>query len=274
MPEMSAPEMSAAALGTTKMRAWSKDGVGWMVFNNPARRNAVSLEMWAAMPRILDHFATDPAVRVIALTGEGDRAFVAGADISQFEQQRSSAETVAAYDAVAEGAGRALKAAGKPTVAVIRGYCIGGGVGIAVNCDLRFAAAGARFGVPAGRLGLGYGMAGVKTLLELVGPAYTKEIFYTARHFTAAEALGMGLVNRVLPEAELDGFVAGQCAAIAANAPLTLHALKRTVAELARGHRADAVAVDALVQGCFASEDYKEGRRAFKEKRSPVFTGT
>ena len=132
---------------------------------------------------------------------------------------------------------------------------------------------GAKFGVPAGRLGLGYAMPGVKTLMDLVGPAFTKEIFYTARHFTAEEALVMGLVNRVVPDEELDAFVAGQFDTIAGNAPLTLHTLKRTVQELSRGHQADAAAVDALVKSCFASDDYIEGRRAFMEKRKPVFTG-
>ena len=265
--------MDAAALGTTKMLAHIKDGVGWMVFNNPERRNAVNLEMWAAMPLILRHFEQDPAVRVIALTGSGDRAFVAGADISQFEQQRSTPDTLAHYDLVLAEANATLQAVGKPTIAVIRGYCIGGGLGIAVNCDMRFAAEGARFGVPAGRLGLGYGMEGVKALLDLVGPAYTKEIFYTARHLTAAEALSMGLVNRVVPDAELDAFTAEQFAVIAANAPLTLHALKLTVAELARGHQADRARADALVRACFESEDYREGRRAFMEKRKPIFQG-
>ena len=266
-------ELDPAIIGTTRMQARIADGVGWMVFNNPERRNAVSLEMWAAMPRILQHFQDDPAVRVIALTGAGDRAFVAGADISQFEQQRSSAETRAAYDATSAEASSALRKATKPTVAVIRGYCIGGGVGIAVDCDMRFATEGSKFGVPAGRLGLGYGMSGVKTLMDLVGPAFTKEIFFTARHFTAGEALGMGLVNRVLPDTELDAFVAAQFATIAANAPLTLHALKQTVAELARGHEADRARSEALVRACFESEDYKEGRRAFMEKRRPAFQG-
>ena len=260
--------------GTPRMLAHANGPVGWITFNNPDRRNAVSLDMWAALPGILHHFDTDPAIRVIALQGAGDRAFVAGADISQFEKLRSSADSVAEYDRTSERATAALKSATKPTVAVIRGWCIGGGVGIAVACDLRFAAASAKFGVPAGRLGLGYAMPGVKTLMDLVGPAYTKEIFYTARHFTADEALAMRLVNRVMPDAELDAFVHAQFETIAANAPLTLHALKRTVAELAKGHQADAHAVDALVKACFASNDYKEGRTAFMEKRKPVFTGT
>ena len=259
--------------GTPRMIARKRGPVGWMIFNNPERRNAVGSDMWAAIPGILADFGEDPAIRVIALTGAGDRAFVSGADISQFEQQRSTPETVAAYDAVSEQATKALKAAAKPTVAVIRGWCIGGGLGIAVSCDLRFATETSKFGVPAGRLGLGYALPGVKTLNDLVGPAYTKEIFFTARHFSAAEALGMGLVNRVLPEAEFDSFIEAQFATIAANAPLTLHTLKRSVAELARGNEADVEAIAQLVQDCFASDDYKEGRRAFMEKRKPVFTG-
>lgn len=271
--DVTAATNDAGVLGTTKMLARVEGPVGWMVFNNPERRNAVSLEMWAAIPGILDRFERDPDIRVIALTGAGHGAFVSGADISQFEQQRSSAENTADYDRVFGQAVAALKFAGKPTVAVIRGWCLGGGVGIAVACDLRFASEDAKFGIPAARLGLGYAMRDVKTILDLVGPAYTKEIFYTARHFTAAEALGMNLLNRVVPEAQLDAFVATQFESIAANAPMTLIALKRTVAELARGNAADHAAIDELVQACFASADYAEGRRAFMEKRKPVFKG-
>jgi enoyl-CoA hydratase len=259
--------------GTTRMIARVEGPVGWMIFNNPARRNAVSLDMWAAVPRILAHFEAESAVRVIALAGEGGRAFVSGADISQFEQQRSNEEQVAEYERIAGQASDALKRASKPTVAVIRGWCIGGGLGIAANCDLRFATEGSKFGVPAGRLGLGYAHTGVKTLMDIVGPAYTKEIFFTARHFTAAEAQEMGFVNRAVPEAEFDAFVAGQLGTIAANAPLTLRALKATVRELLRGADADIALSQRLVAECFASADYKEGRRAFMEKRQPVFQG-
>ena len=259
--------------GTTRMLARIDGPVGWMTFNNPARRNAVSLDMWEAIPRILAHFDADPAVRVIALAGEGGRAFVSGADISQFEQQRSDAAQIAQYDAISAAATAALKQISKPTVAAIRGWCIGGGLGIAAACDLRFATGTSTFGVPAGRLGLGYAHPGVKTLMDLVGPAYTKEIFFTARHFTAAEAERMGLVNRVLPEIEFDAAVAEQLALIAANAPLTLAALKTTVGELLRGPDADLAHCDAAVAACFASDDYKEGRRAFMEKRKPLFHG-
>jgi enoyl-CoA hydratase/carnithine racemase len=260
-------------LPTEKMQAHIDGPIGWITFNNPSRRNAVSLEMWAAIPVILDRFENDPAVRVIVLRGAGEAAFVAGADISQFEQARSSAEGNAQYDHAVDEASRRLYESSKPTIAMIHGYCIGGGVGIAVSCDLRIAADNAKFGIPAVRLGLGYGHKGVKKLMDLVGPSYTKEIFYTARHFSAAEAQVMGLVNRVLPTADLEAYVRGYCATIADNAPMTIQALKHTVGELVKGAEGDLAASDRLVQACFESQDFIEGRRAFMEKRRPVFRG-
>ena len=258
---------------TRRMIAHVDGPIGWMTFDNQARRNAVSLDMWEAIPAILERFDSDPAIRVIALTGAGDRAFVSGADISQFAEQRSNEDQTATYDRISAAASQAIKSASKPTIAVIRGYCIGGGLGIAATCDLRWATAGSKFGVPAGRLGLGYAHPGVKTLMDIVGPAYTKEIFFTAKHFTAAEAQTMGFVNRVLPEPDFDAWVAAELATIAANAPLTLAALKTTVAELLRGHEGDLARADHQTTACFASADYREGRTAFMEKRTPVFTG-
>jgi enoyl-CoA hydratase len=259
---------------TERMIAEIDGAIGWMIFNNPARRNAISLDMWQAVPAILDHFERDPAVRVIVLKGAGDKAFISGADISQFEQQRSSAESVAHYDKIAEAANTRLGTIRKPTIAMIRGFCIGGGLGVALQCDLRIAADDARFGVPAARLGLGYRWAGVKKLVDLVGPAYAKEIFYTARHFTAPEALGMGLVNRVLPQGELEDYIRNYCALMAENAPLTIEAVKVAIQEIGRpSAEIDRARCEALVNQCFASEDYIEGRRAFMEKRKPVFTG-
>jgi enoyl-CoA hydratase len=259
---------------TERMIAEKDGAIGWMIFNNPARRNALSLDMWQAMPVILDAFERDPEVRVVVLKGAGDKAFISGADISQFEQQRSSAESIAEYDRIAEAAGAKLQDLRKPTIAMIHGFCIGGGLGVALQCDLRLAAEDARFAVPAARLGLGYRWGGVKKLVDLVGPAYAKEIFFTARHFTAAEALGMGLINRALPAAELDGYVRNYCGLIGENAPLTMEAVKGVVSELARpGAQIDRAHCEAMVARCFASQDYIEGRRAFMEKRKPVFTG-
>jgi enoyl-CoA hydratase/carnithine racemase len=265
--------IATLSLPTEKMIAQIEGPIGWIQFNNPARRNAVSLDMWAAIPLILDRFENDPAVRVIVLRGVGETAFVSGADISQFEQARSSAEGNVQYEHAVDEASRRLHACPKPTIAMIHGWCIGGGLGIAVSCDLRIAAEGAKFGIPAARLSVGYGHKGVKKLMDLVGPAFTKEIFYTARHFTAAEAQGMALVNRVLPGGELEAYVRGYCATIAENAPLTIHTLKQTVGALLAGPDGDLAESERLVHACFASEDFVEGRRAFMEKRRPIFRG-
>jgi enoyl-CoA hydratase len=247
--------------------------IGWMTFNKPERRNAVSLDMWEAMPEILHRFESDPAVRVIVLKGAGDKAFVSGADISQFEKARSSEEANNHYDRISELAGKALAECGKPTIAMIRGFCIGGGLAIAIGCDIRIATDDSKFGIPASRLGLGYGAPGVKKLVGLVGPSFTKEIFFTARHFTAAEAQDHGPGQSRGTGAELEDYTRKYCATIADNAPKTMNTLKRTVAEVLRGHEADWELCDRLVKECFASQDYIEGRRAFMEKRRPVFRG-
>ena len=265
--------MIAIPLATENMLAEIDGPIGWMTFNKPARRNAVSLDMWEAIPAILDRFEQDPAVRVIVLKGAGDQAFVSGADISQFEKVRSSQETNEHYEKVSGEASRRLIGCSKPTIAMIQGFCIGGGLAIALGCDIRIANDGAKFGVPAARLGLGYGAAGVNKLMEIVGPSFTKEIFFTARHFSAAEAKEMGLVNRVVADEALEDYTRQYCATIGDNAPMTMHALKHTVAELVRGEKADLAACEVLVRACFDSQDYIEGRRAFMEKRRPKFEG-
>ena len=250
-----------------------KDGaIGWLVFNNPDRRNAVSLDMWEAIPKVLDDFAADAAIRAIVLTGAGDKAFVSGADISQFEKQRSSAETVAHYDAVGERAQTTLKQCDKPVIAMIRGYCIGGGLAIAMLCDLRICSDDARFGIPAAKMGLGYRASSMKNLVDIVGAAYAREIMITARQFSPEEALRMGLVHKVVGVAELEKTTRDYCEMIAANAPLTMRAAKRIIREVSAA-KYDVEACAAWVKECFDSEDYREGRSAFMEKRKPVFKG-
>jgi enoyl-CoA hydratase/carnithine racemase len=263
------------SIATTDRMIAQKDGaIGWITFNNPERRNAVSLSMWQALLAMVRDFDADPAVRVIVLKGAGDKAFVSGADISEFEEKRSSADAIAVYNRAGEEATEALERAGKPTIAMVRGYCIGGGVSIALCCDLRMAAEGAKFGVPAAKLGLGYGFEGVSRLVGVVGPSYAKEIFYTARQFSAPEALAMGLVNRVIPDAGLEAAVREYAGTIAANAPLTVGSIKTIVNEVMKdGGERDLALCERTVKRCFASEDYVEGRRAFMEKRKPLFKG-
>ena len=216
---------------TSKMIAEKDGAIGRLIFNNPARHNAVSLEMWEAVAQIIDDFERDDAIRVIVVSGAGGRAFVSGADISEFKERRASEEAAAAYSKISEGARLRLQETLKPTIAMIRGYCIGGGVGTALACDMRIAAEGSKFGIPAAKLGLGYAYDGIKKLIDLVGPAYAREIFFTARQFTAEEALRMGLVNQVVPDSELEAYVNNYCAMIAANAPLTVRAAKVAIRE-------------------------------------------
>jgi enoyl-CoA hydratase len=242
-----------------------KDGaMGWVVFNNPERRNAVSVDMWEAVPAVLDGFARDPDVRVVVLAGAGDKAFISGADISQFEKQRSSKEQVQRYEDISEAALAKLAGFEKPVIAMIRGYCLGAGINVASSCDLRIAAEDARF--------LGYRATSMQKLVGIVGPAFALEVMLTARQFTAAEALHMRLVHKVVPVDQLEKAVREYTDAIAGNAPLTLRAAKRTIREVSK-QEYDVELCRSWVRECFESEDYAEGRRAFMEKRKPQFKG-
>ena len=259
---------------TPNMIAEKHGPVGKLIFNKPAKHNATSTDMWEAIPVILDDFEKDPAIRVVVVTGAGDKAFVSGADISEFKEKRATAESTGIYNAASERAAQALRECPKPTIAMIRGFCMGGGMGTAVNCDIRIASDDSRFGVPAAKLGVGYRYERLKQLEALVGPSFTMEIFYTGRQFTAHEALTMGLINRMLPVAELEKYVHDYANTIAGNAPLTISAVKQSVVEMGKDEsKRDVARCNKMVDACFASKDYIEGRDAFMEKRKAVFQG-
>jgi enoyl-CoA hydratase/carnithine racemase len=267
--------MTSDATPTGKILSEKDGAIGWLVFHHPERLNAVSLEMWVAAGKVIEDFGRDDAVRVVILRGAGDKAFTSGGDISAFDADRSTAESRAAAERSRSRVRHRLASLEKPTIAMIRGYCIGGGLGIAMCCDLRIATENSTFAVPAAKLGLGYGHAGVKRLMDVVGPSFTKEIFYTARQFNAEEAKTMGLVNRVVANGELESYVKKYAETIAGNAPLTIKALKTVVRELVKDEsKRDVAAMETAVNTCFRSKDYIEGRDAFMEKRKPVFTGT
>lgn len=245
-----------------------------IVFNNPARHNALSVDMWGAVPPLLAQAEHDERVRVVVFSGAGEKAFVSGADISQFEDQRAAKEAVKHYEALAEEALMGIYRFPKPTLACIRGWCIGGGVNVAISCDIRLAASDAVFAIPAARLGLGYRYSALKNLVDLIGVGAAKDLFFTARRIDAAEALRLGLVSRTCAVEALPALLAEYTGNIGENAPLTIAAAKAIVGEILKpSPELDAERCRQLILGCFESEDYAEGRRAFMEKRKPQFKG-
>jgi enoyl-CoA hydratase len=260
-----------------------KDGhIGRFILNNAARRNCVSLAMWRRMGDVFLDWADDPDIRVIVVSGAGDKAFCAGADIKEFDSVRTTPEQAAIYEDALDRAIAAVENVPKPTIARIDGACIGGGFELAILCDLRIASDRATFGVTPARLGLGYGMVSIRLMLRHMTATVAREILYTGRHFPAEDALRWGVVNRVVPAGDLDAAVAGYADEIAANAPLTLAAIKRSTAAVmaeagaaARGEDTQALrdAAEAAIDACNVSDDYEEGKRAFAAKRKPVFKG-
>ena len=270
----STAQVTPVPVSTGRIVAGKAQGVGYLGLNQPEKHNAISYAMWVAIAEVMESFRTDDEVRVVVMSGEGGRAFSAGADISEFSENRGTEEQIAVYDAAGRAAYDAITCLPKPVIARIEGYCVGGGLAVALCADLRIATEDSRFGIPAARLGVGYSHAGLRPLVDLVGPSFAKEILFTARRFTASEALRMGLVNRVVPREGIDAIVEDYARTIAANAPLTVKACKTVVAELARDPAdRDLALCEEAVGACFASEDYKEGRTAFMEKRKPRFTG-
>jgi enoyl-CoA hydratase/carnithine racemase len=261
-------------LKTEKMLASVQDGIGWMTFNNPARHNAMSLEMWEGIGQIMEHFEADPAVRVVVMEGAGGKAFVSGADISEFDSKRSSAEQKEVYASTSARGGRALRGLSKPLIAKIEGYCIGGGLATALGADIRFATPDSSFGIPAAKLGLGYDYESLAKISRVVGPARARDILFSARFLDADEALQIGLINFICARDKIHADVVDYAERVASNAPLTVKAAKAAVNAWERGGPTDELeTVRAMVDACFDSTDYAEGRKAFAEKRTPDFQG-
>jgi enoyl-CoA hydratase/carnithine racemase len=252
-----------------------RDGaIATVVFNRPRMKNAISLGMWAEIARVTEELAKDDTVRAVVYRGAGTDAFASGADISEFEENRKDAETALAYGRTTEAAYSAIRVCPKPTVAMIFGFCMGGAMAVAMACDLRFAAGGSRFGIPAAKLSIIYPVEAVRQLVELVGPAYAKDILFSARTLDAAEALRIGFIQRLVPVSELEAHTYDYLRAVAANAPLSVRGSKaqiQAITEGLDGERRRRLADMQLVTS--NSHDYREGTRAFLEKRPPRFEG-
>jgi enoyl-CoA hydratase len=261
-------------LPTDKILARKADGIGWLTFNQPERRNAISLAMWDAVTVAVEDFAGDRSVRAVVMSGAGGKAFASGADISEFEKVRGDADAEAAYARHSARARDLLAGLEVPLIAMIQGFCIGGGLATALQADLRIASSDSSFGIPAARLGVSYGFASLERLTALVGPAIAKEIMFLGRRYTADEALAMRLVNQAVEPEDLLRTVEEIAAEIVRNAPLSIRASKIAIDQIAGGpEQKDRARVEAANRDCFDSADYKEGRRAFMEKRTPQFQG-
>jgi len=259
-------------LGTQKILASVENGIGWLTFNNPEKHNALGIEMSQGAVRALESFAADDEVRVVVLRGGGEKAFVSGADISEFEKRRANAAQAAQYEEQA-GVHTTTRNFPKPTIAMIRGYCMGGGLALAAACDLRFCADDSQFAIPAARLSIVYREDFLSWVVDLIGPSHAKDILYSSRRLKADEALRIGLVNRVTSVGDLESTVRDYCARLTENAPLSLRGTKLSVDNLMKGPEREPGLVARITAECFDSADFKEGRQAFMEKRKPVWRG-
>ena len=259
---------------TNKMLSRIDNGVGYITFNNPEKHNAVSIEMWDALETMLDSFRSNDRVRVIVLNGAGGKSFVSGADISKFDKERSSKEAVLSYNKRTQKIYENLESFPKPTIAMINGYCIGGGLNLAVCCDIRICSEKSKFAMPAAKLSLGYPFSSIKRLFDVMGPGMAKHFMFTADKISAAEALSCGLVQKLISENDIETFVKDYALTISKNAPLTIKAMKQIGVEILKNpDERDLLICEQLASACFDSEDYKEGRKAFMEKRQANFKG-
>ncbi len=261
--------------GSEKLLARCDGEVGVITFNNPEKHNAMSMDMWQALAQALDAMAEIESLRLVVLEGAGDKAFVSGADISEFETLRAGKAQQQTYEDAFDKAQHALAGFEKPVVARIKGYCVGGGLALALNADIRLASDDSVFAIPAAKLGVGYGYDSIKTLTSIVGPSFAKDILFSARFLKADEALRIGLVNQVVAANELDALVEDYVGRLVRNAPLTIRSVKAAVREIVSDPgQPGPDYVAQLVEACFASDDYREGRKAFMEKRKPRFRGS
>ena len=259
---------------TDKMLSRVEEGVGYITFNNPEKHNAVSIEMWDALEKILDEFRLSKDIRVIVLNGAGGKSFVSGADISKFDQERSSKEAVLSYNKRTQKVYELLETFPKPTIAMIDGYCIGGGLNLAVCCDIRICSEKSKFAMPAAKLSLGYPFSSIKRLFDVMGPGMAKHFMFTAEKISASEALACGLVQKLVSAENIETYVRDYALTISHNAPLTIKAMKQIGIEILKNpDERDLLLCEQLASACFDSEDYKEGRKAFMEKRKPNFKG-
>jgi enoyl-CoA hydratase/carnithine racemase len=257
-----------------KLTVEKRGAVGWIVFDNPARRNAINGAMWRAIPDAMQQLDADASVRCVAFRGAGTEAFAAGADISEFEKNRAERSSVAAYDDLLDRVLHSIQDSRKPSVAMIHGFCMGGGVEIALACDLRYCGESAQLGIPAAKLGLAYNVEGHKRLVETVGHARAREIMFLGRRYSAAEAIAMGMVHSVFPDGKLESETAKIIETLCENAPLAIANSKTIIEEFVKSSGApDAGRMREAMGRCAKSADYEEGRKAFMEKRKPQFKG-